>query len=324
MKQHELSTALSQGRIATAFMLLGESHFLIDYYAKRIRDAFCQEAQALELYYHEYTFSAAKAHLSQASLFGGNNVVVIKSDKKIPKKELDDLIVLVKKSPDNYLLFAYYGDDFKSSFTAFDKTQGTDFIRFFHPNFNDAMKILHQETAARHLTMDAYTSAYLFNSQNGNLGLAINELDKLSLLNRTITRSDIDEQVYSLAEVKLDDLIAQLLEKKEFRATLERLLESGEDPVRIITAISTFVHGLLLFLLQMKLHGNSDSKAILGYKLPGFIESARAEQARRFKLSTFKAILTHLVQSELALKTCKSGEKEALLFAALLRLQALV
>ena len=278
----------------------------------------------MELAYHEYHFQTAKSHLSQASLFGGNNVLIIKNDKKVPKKELDELVALTQKSPNTFLVYAYYGSDYKTSNKSFTPKDKADNIRFFEPNFGDATKLIQAEVARRGMSMDHYTVAHLYNSQNGNIALAMNELEKLSILNRPIERRDIDEQVYSLAEVKLDDLISQLLEKKEFRATLERLLESGEDPIRIITAISGFVGQLFMFVAQMKLFGNSDSRAVLGYKLPGFIEDQRAEQARRFKLQTYRKMLTHLLQSELTLKQSKSTEKEALLFAALLQLQRML
>ncbi|MDH5465628.1 MAG: hypothetical protein OEW60_08330, partial [Thiovulaceae bacterium] len=248
----------------------------------------------------------------------------IKSEKKIPKKELDELVAYTQKSPTNFFLYGYYGSDHKTSNKSFTKKGVGDNVRVFPPNFNAAMDLLKTEATHLNIQIDNYVLAHLYNSQNADIALSVNELQKLAIIDRPIESKDIDALVYSLAEVKLDDLIASLLDKKEFRFQLERLLESGEDPIRIVTAISGFVTQLFMFVAHMKIEGNADSRAILGYKLPQFIEDARANQAKRFKLSTYHAILTLLLENELQMKKGGQHDNEALLFSTLIKLQSFI
>lgn len=327
MKQFEVETALHKRAFPKAFMLFGESHFLIDYYIKAIAEQFSQDDEPLALYHSEYHFSTAKAHLSQGSLFGGNNVLIIKNEKKVPKKELDELIALTIKQPGAYFIYGYYGPDHKpanGSGTAFKKTKDKDSVRLFTPFQKHAIPMLTAKAKALNIRIDNYTLIHLFNSQNGDIALSMNELNKFAIFDRPITTQDVNDLVYSLAEVKLDQVINDLLYKKAFIPNLEKLLEAGEDPIKILTAISNHVQILFLFVANMKLYATGDSKQVLGYKLPPHIENERTALAKRFKLSTYKEILTHLCETELVLKSPNSGSKEAVFFAALLKLQKLL
>ena len=73
-----------------------------------------EDSSIINFYHDEYNFQSAKAHLSQASLFGDRNILIIKSEKKVPKKDLDVLIELCEKNPDNVFIYAYYGSDHKT------------------------------------------------------------------------------------------------------------------------------------------------------------------------------------------------------------------
>ncbi|MBN2895699.1 MAG: DNA polymerase III subunit delta [Campylobacterales bacterium] len=322
MKRHELDAALKKGNHPNALMLYGESHFLIDRYAKFL--CTIEDANLLGLYHDEYDKELAKAHLSQGSLFGGRNVLLIKSEKKLPKADLDLLIALSQKNPDTLFVYAYYGDDYKTSNKAFDKRSGGDSIRLFNPFPNEAISIIMEEGVRRRTQIEPSAAKHLLESQHGDLALACNELDKLAVLNRPITTKEIEAHVYGLAEVKLEDFIRLIIVKRDFRDDLHHLLESGEDEVRIVTAISTFIAQLYLFHIYIKLHGIPDSLAVLGYKLPPDVEKKRAELSIKLKPKHYQESLIHLLHSELLLKSGSQTDKTSLLLSTLLRLQAIL
>ncbi len=322
MYRKELDNLIRSGQKVRALMLYGDSHFLIDHYLKYFSNI--PDANVLTLYHDEYDFQSAKAHISQGSLFGDQNLLIIKNEKKVPKKELDVLLELVKKNPDNTFLYAYYGDDMKTSAKAFDKKSGGIEVRMFAPFANEAKSMLMQEAQRLGVQLDSYSANHLIESQNGDLGLAFNELTKLQILNRPISSKDIDALVYGVGEVKLDQFINHLLAKKDFRDELHHVLESGEDEIRIVTAISAFVTQLYLFYAHIKIHGIADSKAILGYKLPQKIEQERAQQSIRFKQHQYDAILNLLMESELKMKSSGGMDKSALLLGTLIKLQSYI
>ena len=322
MYRKELDNLLRSGRGVPAAMFYGDSHFLIDYYVKILSNI--PDANILSLYHDEYDFNSAKAHLSQGSLFGDQNVLIIKNEKKVPKRDLDILLSLVQKNPDNTFIYGYYGPDMKTSAKAFNKKSGGIEVRMFPPFASEAKKMLLQEAQRLGIQLDGYCATHLIDSQNGDLGLAFNELTKLQILARPITNKDIDILVYGVGEVKKDQFINHLLAKQEFKHDLQQILEQGEDEIRILTSLSTHMSQLYLFYAHIKMNGVADSRAILGYKLPANLEKDRAQQSIRLKQQQYDLILNLLLDNELKMKSSGGMDKGALLLATLIKLQSML
>lgn len=321
MNRQELDRHLQNNSAPRAMALFGESHFLIERYAQKL--AQMEGASVLSLYHDEYDFNTAKAHLSQGSLFGDQNLLIVKHEKKLPKAELDTLIELVGKNEDNTFIYCYLGEDVKGTDTAF-KGSHAGSVRFFHPYANEARAIVLQEAKEMGLQLDSQAAFHLLDMQNNDLSLACNELSKLLILNKPITIKEIDEQVFGLSEIKVDHFITKVIEKKEFLSSLHHLLESGEDEIRLLTGISAFLTQLYLFNTVIKIHGIADSALVLGYKLPGFLEKERAALSIKITPDAYKKGLNLLLDTELKMKSVGSPDQEALLLSSLLKLQSLL
>lgn len=318
MNRQDLDRHLQSSSAPRAMALFGESHFLIHRYAEKL--ARIEGASVLSLYHDEYDFNVAKAHLSQGSLFGDQNLLIVKHEKKVPKSELDTLVELVGKNSDNTFIYCYMGEDVKGADTAF-KGSHAGSVRFFNPYASESRAIVLQEAKNIGLNLDSHAASHLLEMQNNDLSLACNELSKLLILNKPITIKEIDEQVFGLSEIKVDQFITQVIQKKEFLPSLRHLLESGEDEIRLLTGISAFFTQLYLFNTAIKIHGVADSALVLGYKLPGFIEKERASLSIKITPEAYKKGLNLLLDTELKMKSVGSPDQEALLLSALLKLQ---
>jgi len=321
MTRQDLDRHLQNRNAPRAMALFGESHFFIDRYATEL--ARIAGASVLSMYHDEYDFSTAKAHLSQGSLFGDQNLLIVKHEKKLPKAELDVFVELVGKNPDNTFIYCYVGDDVKSVDTAF-KGSHAGSVRFYSPFANEARAILLQEAQRAGVQLDNQAAFHLLDVHNNDLSLACNELSKLSILGKSITMKEIDEHVYGLSEIKLDHFITQVIEKKEFLPSLRHLLESGENEIQLLTAISGFLTQLYLFNISIKIHGIADSALVLGYKLPGFIEKERASLSIKITPNGYKKGINLLLDTELKMKSTGSPDQESLLLSALLKLQSVL
>lgn len=323
MKRQELDNLIRQQKAPRAVMLYGESHFMIDHYTRLLSNV--EDANIFNVYFDEYNHSAAKAHLSQGSLFGGANVLIVKTEKKLPKNDLTAFLDLVKKNPDNRFIYAYFGTDFKKSATsAFTAKTGGTAIRFFRPFPSEARQIILTEARARGIDLDPFAASHLLESQNGDMALTVNELQKLSLISGRVGVKEIDELVYGVAEVKVDQLIDALLQKKDFRPLLQRLLESGEDEIRLLSSLTNHIAQLFLFYAAIRINGKADSAAILGYKLPPKIEQARAQQSIRLQQAQYLRLMSLLGETELMMKSAGAGDKNALLIATFLQVQSIL
>ncbi|MFT7003626.1 MAG: DNA polymerase-3 subunit delta [Sulfurimonas sp.] len=320
MYKSELDKHIQNSSVSNNFVFYGESSFLIDTYTKMLSNI--EESSALIFYYDEYNFKTAKAHLSQASLFGGINVLVIKSEKKVPKKELDELIDLCEKNQDNFFIYAYYGSDHKTYNKAFSK-KSTMSVRFFNPNQSEAINIVSNVVKEKNVNMDKYSIAHLLNIHNGDVALACNEIDKFRVYDKVITTKDIEQLVSGLAEISMDDMIKKILSKKDFTQDLNNLLQHGEDEIRIVTALTAYLTQLYMFNIYIRVNGAPNALEILGYPAPKFVVDEKAALSLKFKPNTYYKLHSLLLESELKMKN--SGvDKSAILLSTLIRVQTLL
>lgn len=322
MYQREFDQKLKEA-LPKAVLFYGENDYLADFYI----DAYIQKTDAkesmLSLYHDEWDFEQAKNFLSQTSLFGGTNLLVVKHDKKIPKKELDTLIELANKNNDNYFLYVYGGtaNDAKSIQTAFSDKKGGVWVRFFETNIREGIVVLQQKAQKIRLDIDHYALQHLMLVLNNNLALCANELDKLAILDMKVTSKDIDRLVYSASPLATEHLLIDLFNKKPITATIGKLLELGEDEASLLRSTQYFVNQIFLFHAYIKLHGHVDSAAILGYKLPKPVEDQKAQLALRVKSAALLKIFEHLLESEIIMKKAPSMQKEVLLYGIFIKLQ---
>ena len=322
MYKNELDNAIKSKKVSNSFVFFGESIFLIDMYTKMISNI--EDASSLSFYHDEYNFKSAKDHLSQSSLFGDSNVLIIKSEKKVPKKDLDLLIDLCEKNPDNIFIYAYYGSDHKTynNKKAFAKFS-TMSVRFFNPKDYEAQNIVLQVAQDKGVNIDKYSVSHLLNIHNGDVALSCNEMDKFRVYDREVTTKDIENLVFGLAEVSIDDLIKTILSKKDFKENLLNLIEHGEDEIRIITAITSYITQLYMFNIYIRVNGAPNALEILGYPAPKFVVEEKSALSLRFKPNTYYKLQELLLDSELKMKS--SGvDKNAILLSTLIRIQKLI
>jgi len=322
MYKSELDKHIQNKSVSNSFVFFGESSFLIDMYTKMLTTI--DDANLLNYYYDEYDFNSAKAHLSQGSLFGDRNILVIKSEKKVPKKELDILLGYCEKNPDNVFVYGYYGSDHKTYNNK--KTfanSSTMSVRFFHPKDYEAQNIIAQVAREKKVNIDKYTISHLLSIHNGDVALASNEIEKFRVYDREITTKDVTNLVYGLSEVNIDDFIKKVLSKKEFTEDLKNILEHGEDEIRVITAITSYLTQLYMFNIYIRVNGAPNALEILGYPAPKFVVDEKAALSIKFKPSTYSKLHELLLRSELKMKSSHI-DKHAILLATLIRVQKLL
>jgi len=320
MYRAEFDKHLQNNSISNSFVLFGESTFLIESYVNRLINI--PDASTLSLYHDEYDAKLAKAHLSQASLFNDVNVLVIKSEKKVPKKELDDLVELCEKNKDNIFVYAYFGDDNKAYSNVY-KNKSTMCVRFFNPNHNEALQILLQIAKEKDVNIDRYSIAHLLNIHNADITLAANEMDKFRVYDKEITTKDIDQLVSGLGEISMDDFIKKILLKKEFKEDLLNILDHGEDEIRVITTICSYITQLYMFNIYIRVNGKPNALEILGYPAPSFIVDEKATLSLKIKPNTYYKLHSLLLDSELKMKS-SHVDKGAILLSTLIRVQKLL
>jgi len=325
MYQREFDQRLQNG-LPHAVLLYGDNAYLIDHYLDLYKKRLDASESMLTLYHDEYDFERAKAYLSQSSLFGGTNLLLLRREKKLPKKELDTLVELTTRNSDNYFLFLFTGEgrDAKAMQSSFTEKKGGVWVRFFEPNLREGVALLRQKAQEMGVQIDDYALGHLLTLLNNNLALAAKEMEKLAILDTPVGNKEIDRLVYSAAPMAVESLLIDLFAKKPVTETITKLLELGEDEFSILRSTQFFVQQIFLFHAYIRIHGLADSKAILGYKLPRQVEERKAALAARISPASWLRIYEHLLHSELLLKKSKPSHREVLLYGILIKIQSLI
>ncbi|MDD5359324.1 MAG: DNA polymerase III subunit delta [Sulfurovaceae bacterium] len=309
-------------RVPKSALIYGENLYAIEQYINFYITKLNAKEDKLKLYFDDYNFEQARSYLSQNSLFGNINLLIIKAEKAIPKKELEALLEMTQKNQDNYLLYIYSGmaKDIKTSTSLFKSNESVE-VRLFEPSMKDSILVLQNKAKNIGLNIDYYGLEYLLVMLGNNLMLCSNELDKLSILNREITTKEINELVFSETSFSAEKLLIDLCNKKLVLANINTLLDLGEDVNSILRAAQNFLNQILLFQAYIKINGSINSQDILGYKLPKHIEEQKATLANRIKSSKLLKAFEHVLQCELEIKSAPAPQRETLIYSMFIELQ---
>ncbi|MDR1614524.1 MAG: DNA polymerase III subunit delta [Campylobacteraceae bacterium] len=319
MYKRDFDLLLASKNIPRALFLYGACEYQLSLLENDILSSW-GEGEVLKFYFDEYDFKTVKAYLSQSSLFGDKNIVLLKLEKAPSQKEIEEFVRLCEKNDINHLLFIFYGEDAKAKDAA--KAFGKSFVRVFKPNPNEALKFLSSEAKKINLNISGFVLQNLYSVQNENLSLAVSELPKLSLLNKEITNADIDNLVFGMGSVELETFINKLLNGENITNLYKTISGSGSiDEIRLINAIQSHLYQLFLFHAYIKINGSFDAEKILGHPLPPQIAKQRSEMAMRIKIKTFGKLFKILTNAEFSLKTNSNLDKDSYMLSTILEMQ---
>ncbi len=302
-----------------SYLFWGEEPYFIEKYATTIANRLCPKEQRLTLYYEEYDFRLAKEYLGQSSLFGDTNLLLVRHEKALPKTELATLLELCQKNPNSYFIYMLPNNQGKKIASFFNSKKEAVEVRFFKATLSEAKAELTAYAKELKLPINPFAIEHLLALLEGDMLLAKKELEKLAILQEPITPKEIDRLVYPLAPLNLERLYIAIIKKEPLSELFQKILEEEQNEMKILLGFQNFLRQLFLFSSYIRLHGQVDSKEILGYKLPPQIEAERTRMA--IKIKAYPQIFLELQECEYHLKTAQSIDKEALLFSCLMKIQ---
>ena len=101
------------------------------------------------------------------------------------------------------------------------------------------------------------------------------------------------------------------------------LLDHGEDEIKIITNITSYITQLYMFNIYIRVNGTPNALEILGYPAPIFVVDEKANTSLKFKPDTYYKLHQILLESELKMKS-SNIDKEAILLSTLIKIQKII
>ncbi|MBP7783608.1 MAG: DNA polymerase III subunit delta [Aliarcobacter sp.] len=318
MYKNEFDNCLKQGKRFKAYMFYGQSIFLIEQYSLAIAQSLGQSDEVEKLYFDDYDFKYAKDKLLQSSLFSSNNILLVKVEKKIPKKEVDSLIEACNLNPDSTLIFACLGDtDFKTMESSFSLKTNSAAVRFFQPTDTEAIKFIEYEAKQLGIQYEISALNHLYFMHKNDLALCVNDLKKLAILDEIITVNLIDNNCFGIGIVNFEDFLHDLLSGKDISEDLNLILEEGMNEIFLLNQVTSFVQQLFMISSYARTIGQPNPKEILGFVPPKNIWEKKSKLAINKKPEVFQEILEYLLNIELEFKTSKIDNQSLYLQASL-------
>jgi DNA polymerase-3 subunit delta len=325
MYKNVFDNHLLNNKIFSAYFFYGASDFLIEQYALKVSLSLALGDDIFKVYFDDYKYDMCKDYLSQSSLFSNSNILLLKINKKIPKKELDALIEACNLNQNSHLICTALGDtDFKIMSKSFSLKQNSADVRFFLPDATQSINILKKEASKLNIVFSSSALTHLYEMHEKDLSLCISDIKKLSILDEEITTKTITNMCFGLGSVSIDDFMIKLFSYQSFDSDLHKLLEEGMNEILLVNQITSFAQQLFSINSYLKIYGELNIIDIWGYNLPKNIANQRALVASRFKQEQFLLILNFLLNLELELKNSITIDKNIYLQASLRKLSAII
>ena len=324
MYKNEFDNILRQNKTFNAYMFFGQSTFLIENYTSMVVSNHGSSDEVEKIYFDDYNFKYCHDKLLQSSLFSSNNILVIKTEKKLPKKEVSALIAACNTNPDSVVIFACVGDaDFRAMSGYFSTKTKSASIRMFAPNAYEATKILEEEAVKLGLRYDMTALNHLYFMHRQDLALTVNDLKKLSILDEQISAKVIDQHCFGIGAVSVEDFLHNLLSGSDICTDVNALLEEGLNEIYLLNQITAFVQQLFMISSYTRINGSANAKEILGYVPPKPIWDKKAKLAIAIKPQQFLKMFDYLNNLELELKSSKISNQNIYLQSCLIKFSAL-
>lgn len=325
MYKNEFDNLLNQNKTFCAYMFYGQSNFLIEYYTNLVANRLGTPDEIEKLYFDDFDFKYAKDKLLQSSLFASNNILVIKLEKKLNKKEVSELIEACNINPDSKVIFCCMDDnEFKTMAGYFTEKQNAVSVRMFTPFANEAIRLIENQAKALNIKyeMSALNNLYFMHRQD--LSLCMNDLKKLAILEETITSDTIYKHCFGIGAVNFEDFLHNLMASQDISSDLEAILEEGMNEIYLLNQITSFVQQLFMISSYIRIYGTANAKEILGFVPPKNVWEKKTRLAMNIKPEKFSEIIDYLLNIELELKSSKISNQNLYLQACLRKISVLI
>lgn len=304
MYKNVFDKELANNIMYNGYMFWGQSDYLVDKYSNDIAKKLANGEDIKKIYFDDYNFKECVNYLSSSSLFSSSNILLIKTIKKIPKKEVDALLHCCMTNLDSKVIFCCTGDtDYKTMTKSFTKKTSSVEVRLFAPNDKEAIELLNNEVKEKNINCGFAELGYLYNMHQKNLSLCINDLSKLSILDEQITVNTINAQCFGMGTVNSDNFFNKLFTGQPINKDLYMIIEEGLNEILLVNQTTSFIQQLFTINSYLKLYGQLNIIEIWGYNLPKEIANTRASIAMKYTQDDFLRMLEFFQNLELELKT---------------------
>lgn len=318
LNEQQLKNQISQGDFANLYFIFGNDPYLNGLYVNKITDKTVKTAQEFNLHKADESTDIQQLFdsASQLPLMSERRCLLIKDIDFSQKteSELEEYLKLISLPNDTTIIIFWYEAvelDVKKAknqkiISAIQKNGGR-VVQIRRRKDYDLSKILCKAAEKRGCRLEPTTAKYLINSTTDNLGILMNELDKLCAytLSGHITNEIIDKVAVRTVETSIYELADIISRGNSTRAMeiLDDLFFQRIDPVIILSTLTlSFVDMYRAFAAESAGLNATEIANDFGYKNTRFKLEKAAVAVRKLDESKLLLCFKTLLDADSAIK----------------------
>jgi DNA polymerase-3 subunit delta len=318
LKVQDFNRLISSKKISPVYLFAGEESYLIDACLYKTENIIAADNLNREVFYGAE--SSAEDILNAVwtlPFLSKTRVVIVKGANKIKSADAQRLTSYLSNVIDTSCLILLYSDNYKKETIVKRKELINKCITSKNcvsvdcrKQYESEMKEFIKNEFAKRGNAVSYDAILRIVSENGTDLLNIsNEIEKISLFvgknKKNITEKDLEKisgytketNIYALSS----NIEARDLKKAIF--VLEKLLSQGEEPVMILSAISSAVRKMLNAKSMIEEQNISVNEVALALRIHNFYAGAFFTNLNKHDTKTLQKSLKIILKADTAIKT---------------------
>jgi DNA polymerase-3 subunit delta len=327
LKIQDFNKLIQLKKISPVYLFAGEEAYLIDLCLNKIEKLFAVDDLNREVFYAPSSNSEDILNAVFTLPFLSNKrLVIVKDVNKMRTTDAERVTRYLANVSGTSCLVFLYSDNYKKENTAKRKELVNVCISSKNCVAVDCRKQYESEVKnfIKFILTDkgknaSYDVILRIIEENGTDLLNIStEIEKLSLYvgknKKEITKNDLKKVDGYTKEVNVYALSSDIESKnlKQAIFVLEKLLNDGEEPVMVLSAISSSIRKMLSAKSMLEEQNMSISEVILALKMHSFYAKTFFSNLKKHNTKILKKSLKIVLQTDMAIKTGGSDATSAL------------
>jgi DNA polymerase-3 subunit delta len=318
LKIQDFNKLIQSKKTSPVYLLAGEESYLIDMCLNKIEKILAVDDLNREVFYAtDSNFPDILNAIQTLPFLSDRRLVIVKDLNKIKSSDAEYITGYLSNVVSTSCLALVYLDSYKKETISKRKelintclsSKNCVTVDCRKQYENEAKEFIKSELQIRGKVASYNLISTIVEENGTNLLNISNEIEKLSLYvgknKKEIREEDLEKVGGYTKEVNIYTLSSDL-ESKNLKGAvfvLEKLLNEGEEPVMILSAISSSVRKMLNAKSMLEEQNMSTSEVASTLRIHSFYSSAFFSNLKKHNTKTLKESLKILLQTDMSIKT---------------------
>jgi DNA polymerase-3 subunit delta len=327
LKVQDFNKLIFSGKISPVYLFMGEESYLADMCLKETKKFLNVSDLNREIFYSlESPAEDILNSLHTLPFLGGRRMIVVKDVNKMKAVDAEKLGVYLSNTVETSCLVLLYSANLKREMFAKRKgfinkcitSKNCVCVDCRKQYENEIREFIKNEFERRGKVVSDDVILRVLDASNPDLLDISNEIEKLSLFvgkdKKDISRDDLEKVSGYAKETNIYALVSYLEEKdlKKSMFVLERLLSEGEEPLAVLSAISSSVRKMLNAKSAIEEQEISTDKVAFKLRIPNFYARFFFSNLKKHSVEALKKGMKVILKADIAIKTGSSDAVSAL------------